>query len=263
MIKFQRTVTNNWNILPQRKNIRVSKSILSIKCNWCQTSFWASWSLVNYRFAIVYVGLKLRLRISSHLKCITLPAILRRQTRWNIHYNIDTFIRLLCFWTNSRSELNSKIYIRATYFDKKNEYGLQTRTDSSDTIIDNIKYRKFQIGLFTDYSENKTKKNILRNFTNSVYCLLDNSKKVVHKINYQNNRKNKQELFSANKHKLHSNLLTRNSFPRDSLVPTKKHQESIFKRQFRNLSCNYSWPAITCCFKQRTLLYQTVNGWQL
>jgi hypothetical protein len=65
------------------------------------------------------------------------------------------------FGQNNEGTSNSKIYIRATYFDKKTNIS-QTRTDLADIIIDNIKYRKFQIDL-TDYSENK-KQNILRNF---------------------------------------------------------------------------------------------------
>lgn len=71
---------------------------------------------------------------------------------------ILTFLTLLfcylAFGQNSRIELaNSKMYIRATYFDDKNEYiGLQTRTDISDTIIDSVKFRKFQTADFIDYS---------------------------------------------------------------------------------------------------------------
>jgi hypothetical protein len=95
----------------------------------------------------------------------------------------------LAFGQNSRIELaNSKIYIRATYFDDKNEYiGLQTRTDISDTIIDSVKFRKFQTADFIDYSAKQETKTFYETFTNDVYCMLDNNKKVVHKINYQIN----------------------------------------------------------------------------
>jgi hypothetical protein len=76
------------------------------------------------------------------------------------------FYSATCFWTNSRSELsNSKIYIRATYFDKKtNISDYKQGLILADTIIDNIKYRKFQTSDFTDYSEKQRNKNILRNF---------------------------------------------------------------------------------------------------
>jgi hypothetical protein len=39
---------------------------------------------------------------------------------------------------------NSKIYVRATYFNEENKLiGIQTRTDFGDTLIDKIIYRKF------------------------------------------------------------------------------------------------------------------------
>jgi hypothetical protein len=46
---------------------------------------------------------------------------------------------------SSRNELaNSKIYVRATYFNEENKLiGIQTRTDFGDTLIDKIIYRKF------------------------------------------------------------------------------------------------------------------------
>ena len=147
-----------------------------------------------------------------------------------------TILTLLCgyfaFGQNSRSELsNSKIYIRATYFDKKNEYiGLQTRTDLADTIIDNVKYRKFQTSDFTDYSEKQETKIFYETFTNSVYCLLDNSKKVVHKINYQNSKEQTGTIFSKQTQITLEFIDTRNSFPRDSLVPTKKTPRKYFQK---------------------------------
>ena len=103
----------------------------------------------------------------------------------------------LAFGQNSRIELaNSKMYVRATYFDDKNEYiGLQTRTDISDTIIDSVKFRKFQTADFIDYSAKQETKKFYETFTNDVYCMLDNNKKVVHKINYQINEEQTAIIF--------------------------------------------------------------------
>jgi hypothetical protein len=128
------------------------------------------------------------------------------------------------FGQNSRSELaNSKIYIRATYFDKKNEYiGLQTRTDLADTIIEKIKYHKFQTSDFTDYSEKRETNTFYETFENDVYYLLDNSKKVIHKINYQIDKEQTGIIFGKQTNILLEFIDTRNSYPRDSLVAAKK-----------------------------------------
>lgn len=94
---------------------------------------------------------------------------------------LTVFLLLLTSLTfgQSRNDLaNSKIYIRATYFDNKNEYiGLQTRTDLADTIIENVKYRKFQTSDFTDYSDKRETKTLYETFANGIYSLLDNGKK--------------------------------------------------------------------------------------
>jgi hypothetical protein len=136
------------------------------------------------------------------------------------------------FGQNSRSELaNSKIYIRATYFDKKNEYiGLQTRTDLVDTIIENVKYREFKTSDFTDYSDKQEAKTFYETFANGVYCLLDNSKKVVHKINYQIDKEQTGTIFGKQSNILLEFIDTRNSYPRDSLVATKKTPRKYYQK---------------------------------
>ena len=120
------------------------------------------------------------------------------------------------FGQNNRSELaNSKIYVRATYFDKKNEYiGLQTRTDLADTIIDNLKYRKFQTSDFTDFSDKRETKTFYETFTNDIYCLLDNCKKVVHKINYQIDIEQTGTIFGKQTNILLEFIDTRKSYTR-------------------------------------------------
>ncbi len=136
------------------------------------------------------------------------------------------------FGQNSRSELaNSKIYIRATYFDNKNEYiGLQTRTDLVDTIIENVKYRKFKTSDFTDYSNKQETKTFYETFANGVYCLLDNSKKVIHKINYQIDKEQTSTIFGKQSNILLEFIDTRNSYPRDSLVATRKTPRKYYQK---------------------------------
>ena len=50
------------------------------------------------------------------------------------------------FGQESRNEMvESKIYVRATYFEQKNKIiGLQVRTDLQDTIIENQQFHKFK-----------------------------------------------------------------------------------------------------------------------
>lgn len=138
----------------------------------------------------------------------------------------------LAFGQSSRSELaNSKIYIRTTYFDKKNEYvGLQTRTAFTDTLIDNVKYRKFQTSDFTNYSDERETKTFYETFGNGVYCLLDNSKKVIHKINYQTDKEQTGTIFGKQSKVLLEFIDTRNSHPRDSLMPTNKTPRKYYQK---------------------------------
>lgn len=145
---------------------------------------------------------------------------------------LTLLLSYFAFGQNSRSELaNSKIYVRATYFDKKNEYiGLQTRTDLTDTIIDNVKYRKFQTSDFTDYSDKRETKIFYETFVNSIYCLLDNSKNVVHKINYQIVKEQTATIFGKKTNILLEFIDTRNSYPRDSLIPTKKTPRKYYQK---------------------------------
>lgn len=138
----------------------------------------------------------------------------------------------LGFGQNSRSELaNSKIYFRATYFDKKNEFiGLQTRTDLTDTIINNIKYRKLQTSDFTDYSNKRETRTFYETFANYIYCLLDNNKNVIHKINYQIDNEQIATIFGKQTNILLEYIDTRNSYTGDSLIPTLKTPRKYYQK---------------------------------
>ena len=138
----------------------------------------------------------------------------------------------LAFGQSTRSELvKSKIYIRATYFDNKNEYiGLQTRTDLADTVIDNVKYRKFQTSDFIDYSDKRETKTFYETFVNGVYCLLDHNKKEVHKINYQTDKEQTGTIFSKKTQITLEYIDTRNSFPKADLVSTNKTPRKYYQK---------------------------------
>jgi hypothetical protein len=136
------------------------------------------------------------------------------------------------FGQNSRSELaNSKIFVRATYFDKKNEFiGLQTRTDLSDTIIDKINYKKFQTSDFTDYSDKRETNIYYESFAGETYCLLDKDLKSIHKINYQTEKEQTGTIFGIPSKISLEFIDTRNSFPKDSLIPTSKTPRKYYQK---------------------------------
>ncbi|MBL7888649.1 MAG: hypothetical protein JNL24_03795 [Bacteroidia bacterium] len=133
----------------------------------------------------------------------------------------------------SRKELaNSKLYYRTTYFDNKNEFiGLQTRTDLQDTIIDKIKYRKFQTEDFKDYSDKKETKTFYESFSKDIYCLLDKNKNIIHKINYKNNKEQTGTIFGKETQISLEFLDTRSSYPRDSLIPSNKTPRKYYHKE--------------------------------
>src|SRR5690606_20871459 len=132
----------------------------------------------------------------------------------------------------TRSELaNSKLYVRATYFDKKNELiGFQTRTDLSDTMINSIKYKKIQTEYFTDYSEKHNSNPYYEAFVNGFYMLLDDKLNTVHKINYQTAKEQQGIIFGKPTQVSLEFIDTRNSFPRDSLIPTEKTPRKYYQK---------------------------------
>jgi hypothetical protein len=145
---------------------------------------------------------------------------------------ILTLHSIFTFGQSSRSELsNSRIYVRATYFDKKNEYiGLQTRKELTDTLISNIKYKKIQTSDFTDYSEKRELKTVYESFSNETYCLLDNNKQTIHRFSYSDNKEQTGIIFGKEKQITLEFLDTRSSFSRDSLIPSNKTPRKYFSK---------------------------------
>jgi hypothetical protein len=132
----------------------------------------------------------------------------------------------------SRFELaNSKLYFKATYVDKKNDFiGLQTRVDLKDTIIGNIKFRKLQTEDFSDYSKMRKTTTYYEAFADEFYTLLDNSLNVLHKLNYTNKKDQLGTLFGRQTDISLEFIDTRNSFPKDSLIPTEKTPRKYFQK---------------------------------
>jgi hypothetical protein len=124
----------------------------------------------------------------------------------------------------------SKIYVRATYFDQKNEIiGLQVRTDLQDTIIENRQFKKFKTEDFVDYSEIEKTEYFYESFFNSNYKLLDKNLETVHNIDYTATNEQTAILFGNEVKTSLEFIDTRRSYPRDSLIANDKTPRKYFK----------------------------------
>ena len=126
----------------------------------------------------------------------------------------------------------SKIYVRATYFDKKNEIiGLQVRTDLKDTLIENRDFIKFKTEDFTDYSDIEKTEIYYESFRDGNYRLLNRTFQTVHNINYNKTEEQIATLFGEQVKTSLEFIDTRRSYPRDSLVATDKTPRKYFKTE--------------------------------
>ena len=92
----------------------------------------------------------------------------------------------LAYGQSAKERAYSKIYYKGTYLNAQNKLlGLQVRTDLTDTVIEAIQYKKFQLADFTDYAGQKAITSFYESFANGTYCLLDSSLQVVHQVNFQ------------------------------------------------------------------------------
>ncbi|AMM51408.1 hypothetical protein TH61_09775 [Rufibacter sp. DG15C] len=141
-------------------------------------------------------------------------------------------VNCFAYGQSSRSELaESKLFVRATYFENKNEFiGLQTRKDLADTVIDKVKYRKFQTADFTDYSDKQEINTFYEAYANGFYRLLDSNRKIIHNINYLTDKEQTGEIFGKQS-KISIELIdTRNSFPKESLIPSEKTPRKYYPK---------------------------------
>lgn len=143
------------------------------------------------------------------------------------------FLTQFSFGQESRKEMaESKIYVRATYFDKKNEIiGLQVRTDLKDTLIENRDFIKFKTEDFTDYSDIEKTEIYYESFRDGNYRLLNRTLQTVHNINYNKTEEQIATLFGEQVKTSLEFIDTRRSYPRDSLVPTDKTPRKYFKTE--------------------------------
>jgi hypothetical protein len=141
------------------------------------------------------------------------------------------FLTQFSFGQETRKEMaESKIYVRATYFDQKNEIiGLQVRTDLQDTIIENRQFKKFKTEDFVDYSEIEKTEYFYESFFNSNYKLLDKNLETVHNIDYTATNEQTAILFGNEVKTSLEFIDTRRSYPRDSLIANDKTPRKYFK----------------------------------
>jgi hypothetical protein len=129
-----------------------------------------------------------------------------------------------------RSELaDSKIYVCGTYKNEKNDFiALEVKMVLKDTLINDIVFSKFLTENFTDYSKHRTSNLFFETFNENTYILLDKDLKTVHKINYSTTKLQKATIFGKTETVDLEFIDTRNSFPRDSLIPTDKTPRKYF-----------------------------------
>ena len=126
------------------------------------------------------------------------------------------FLTQFSFGQESRKEMaESKIYVRATYFDKKNEIiGLQVRTDLKDTLIENRDFIKFKTEDFTDYSDIEKTEIYYESFRDGNYRLLNRTFQTVHNINYNKTEEQIATLFGKQVKTSLEFIEKRKSYPR-------------------------------------------------
>lgn len=141
------------------------------------------------------------------------------------------FLTQFSFGQTSRKEMaESKIFVRATYFDQKNEIiGLEVRTDLKDTLIDKRNFLKFKTEDFTDYSNIEKTEIYFESFDGGNYKLLNQNLKVVHNIDFNKTQEQTATLFGEQVKTSLEYIDTRRSYPRDSLIATKKTPRKYYK----------------------------------
>ncbi|HTO16262.1 MAG TPA: hypothetical protein VLZ83_10840 [Edaphocola sp.] len=135
------------------------------------------------------------------------------------------------FGQESRKELGeSKIYLRATYFDQKNEIiGLQVRTDLKDTLIENRNFLKFKTENFTDYRVIEKTEIYYESFKDDNYKLLNETLQTIHNIDYNRTEEQTATLFGEQVKISLEYIDTRTSFPRDSLIASDQTPRKYYR----------------------------------
>lgn len=124
---------------------------------------------------------------------------------------------------NNRIELSDcNIFVSATYKNEENiNKSILLKDFIKDTIITGTIYKKYKISDFEDLSKKHSENIIYESFENEKYIKLDKNLKEIHNIKYQINKQN-AIFFGKNESIKLEYVDTRNSFPKDSLIPNEK-----------------------------------------
>jgi hypothetical protein len=126
---------------------------------------------------------------------------------------------------------NSNIFKNALYKDSINtNKSISVREFLKDTIIDKLKFKKYKLLTFVDIEKDKKETNYFETFENDNYIKLDDRLRIIHSVNYKLKEQNGTLFYIKQKINLEY-VDTRNSYPRDSLVPDEKTPKKFYNKQ--------------------------------
>lgn len=134
------------------------------------------------------------------------------------------FLSTNIFGQAQRNELaNSKIFVSGTNENGKNHYkSIEIKTILKDTIIQNVKFSKFQTETFKDYAKERIKAIYFESYKGNTYTLLDSQLNVVHALNYASSGNQRATIFGITDSVGLEYIDTRDQMPRDRLIPDNK-----------------------------------------
>lgn len=143
-----------------------------------------------------------------------------------------TTLTNIAFGQDNRIELaNSNIFYTATYKDKVNHNKtVSVREFQKDTIINNLKFKKYKLLTFVDIEKSKNETFYYETFENDNYIKLDKKLNTIHSVNYKENEQN-GIIFNKKENIKLEYVDTRNSFPRDSLKPNEKTPKKFYCKE--------------------------------
>ena len=137
---------------------------------------------------------------------------------------------LITFGQTNRNEISkSNIFYTATYIDNVNtNKSIILIEFDKDTIIENKSFRKYKTLEFEDFNKNKTESFYYESFEKQSYIKLDEKLKIIHSI--QTNKDQQEGIIFGNRKKLKLEYVdTRNSFPREILIPDEQTPKKFFE----------------------------------
>ncbi|ELY2018537.1 hypothetical protein SL053_002466 [Flavobacterium psychrophilum] len=143
-----------------------------------------------------------------------------------------TTLTNITFGQDNRVELaNSNIFYTASYKDKVNQNKtISVREFQKDTIINNLKFKKYKLLTFIDIEKSKKETFYYETFENDNYIKLDNKLKPIHSVNYKQIEQT-GTIFNKKENIKLEYVDTRNSFPRDSLQPNEKTPKKFYSKE--------------------------------